>query len=191
MLVTRYHEDGRAKPIVAIASVIDTTSCDLPWSLSEELTMAITQNVQRHPDLFVEPSYDLTLADNPFSLDLSWMNKEFKAPHHEFVVFLELAKHEVQPVLKHDLPKEELSSSLDIAVRLRVVDVRKGEPEIILQELVEGDFFIPKNLFPTNYEVACWGTREYESTLLAQAHQQIVRSISSRIADYILLAKSR
>ena len=35
--MTRYHEDGKKKPSVAIASMIDTTSFEIPWSLSEEL----------------------------------------------------------------------------------------------------------------------------------------------------------
>ena len=37
-----YHEDGRAKPIVVINPVINSTSYDVPWSLSEEFTDLMT-----------------------------------------------------------------------------------------------------------------------------------------------------
>ncbi|MCB1084637.1 MAG: hypothetical protein KDK60_00890, partial [Chlamydiia bacterium] len=36
--VTRFHDDGRAKPVVAFVPVFDRSGAKLGWSLSEEFT---------------------------------------------------------------------------------------------------------------------------------------------------------
>ena len=38
---SRFYDDGRSRPVVALSTVIDSTSYDVPWSLSEELTHLI------------------------------------------------------------------------------------------------------------------------------------------------------
>lgn len=76
--VSRYHEDGRAKPIVAVAPMLDTTSFDAPWSLSEELTSMIVQRVGQSGEIFVRSAENSAFAENPFAGDLSWMKREFE-----------------------------------------------------------------------------------------------------------------
>ena len=85
---TRYHEDGRAKPVAAVPLMIDTTSFDAAWSLSEELTEAVVQLVAKTGKIFVQLQDDCAIANNPFGNDLAWMKSEFQ--NQEFAVFLEL-----------------------------------------------------------------------------------------------------
>ena len=188
---TRYHEDGRAKPVVAVASMIDTTSFDAPWSLSEELTTMVVERVGRSGQIYVVSKEDDAFDENPFGQDLSWMKRDFQ--EQEFAVFLELVEHEAAPAnkLKQNLPPQEVSINLNMAVRLRVVDLRGAVPKIVLQEMVRDTYFIPKTLIPTDYSIAVWGTDEYRKSPMGIAHEQLVQEIAARVSDYILLAKSR
>src|SRR5882672_2003737 len=82
----RYHEDGRAKPVVALAAMIDTSLFEAPWSLSEELTSAVYQRLAKDGSIFIQSRDDFAIAANPFTDDLSWIKREFQG--EEFVVFL-------------------------------------------------------------------------------------------------------
>ncbi|MBF8262603.1 MAG: hypothetical protein HW387_268 [Parachlamydiales bacterium] len=191
--LTRFHEDGRAKPIVTVASVIDATSFDLPWSLSEELTTMFVSRLSQGGSIFVSRNDNIAYTENPFSPDLSWMKREF--PTNEFVVFLELAEHENVAIAKGNKKVQEVpfetSIDLKMGVRIRVVDLRGTTPQIVLQELVRDSYYIPKTLLPTDYTVAVWGTDEYSKSPLGIAHTQIVEELATRIGEYIHLAKSR
>ncbi|HSX26909.1 MAG TPA: CT253 family lipoprotein [Chlamydiales bacterium] len=190
--VSRFHEDGRAKPAVAVASMIDTTSFDAPWSLSEELTTMISNQLSLGGLIYVQSQEELPFSENPFSGgDLSWMKREFQGK--EFVIFLELVEHEAVPAskTKNIVTPHEVSTNLNMAIRLRVVDLRNETPKIVLQEMIRDSYFIPKTLIPTDYSRVVWGTEDYRKSPMGIAHAQIVQEITTRISDYILLAKSR
>jgi hypothetical protein len=187
-MVSRYHEDGRAKPFVAIAPMLDTTSFDASWSLSEELTSMIVQKVAQSGEIFVQSAESNAFAENPFSGDLSWMKREFE--NKEFAVFLELVQHEAVPAAQDKRPQE-VSSNLNMAIRMRVVDLRGNKPQVVLQEMVKESYFIPRTLLATDYSQVVWGSEDYQRTPMSIAHAQLVQEISNRISDYILLAKSR
>jgi len=195
---TRYHEDGRAKPVVAVASVIDSTSYDIPWSLSDELTSLLRTQLSHKRSFFIPPKEDIdhyiSYANNPFDPDISWMDKGFGT--YEFIVFIELLDH--KNVSEHESENvyyspryQNISTNLVEKVRVRVVDVRGRKPRIILQETLYDSYFISKNQLRTNYDIALWGTDSYNSTPLNSAHNQMTKKIIERIEDYIMLAKSR
>ena len=191
--ISRFHEDGRTKPVVALASVIDTTSFDAPWSLSEELTSMIVDKISQGGAIYVTAKDDLGYTDQPFGSDLSWVKREFS--EDQFVAFIELVEHETVAVSKGkkriaEIPFE-TSTNLKMAVRLRVIDLRGQTPQIVLQEMIRDSYYIPRTLEPTNYAVATWGTDEYARSPMGLAHAGLVGEISSRISEYIQLAKSR
>jgi hypothetical protein len=186
---TRFHEDGRAKPSVAIAPLLDTTSFDVSWNLSEEITSGIMQLVGNTGQIYAHSREDSPFSENPFGSDLSWMKREFHS--EEFVVFLELVEHEFAPVQTKGSSLQEASANLNMAVRVRVIDLRPAVPKIVLQEMVRDSYFIPKTLVPHDYSVATWGTEEYKKSPMDIAHAVIMGQIANRISDYILLAKSR
>jgi len=189
--MTRYHEDGMLKPVAVIAPMIDTTSFEVPWSVSEELTSAITSHMGQGKKIFVISKEDEAFAENPFGQDLQWIKKEF--PNQEFAVFFELVQHETVPVTKtkKGILSPENASNLNITIRLRVVDVRGQTPKIVLQEIARETYFIPKTLSPTDYNTVTWGTPEYARSPMGTAHTQFARELANRVSDYILLAKSR
>src|SRR3990167_8662773 len=127
---SRFHEDGRAKPIVALTSMIDTTSFDAPWSVSEELTTMILSQVSQSGDIYVSSQEEFPYTENPFGADISWMKREFHS--QEFIVFLELVEHEAVPVTKNRTSPQDSSTNLNMAVRIRVIDLRGPTPKIVL-----------------------------------------------------------
>ncbi|MEN9654949.1 MAG: hypothetical protein RL235_1061 [Chlamydiota bacterium] len=188
--MTRFHEDGRAKPVVAIAAMIDTTSYEAPWSLSEEFTTSLVRKIGASQQIYVIARDDDPLSDNPFGPDLSWIKQSF--PNEEFVVFLELVEHVVLPAKETNLVSpQEVSSNLNMAVRVRVVDLRSATPKVVLQEKIRDSYFIPKTLIPTNYNAIVWGSEEYMKSPMGIAHSQMIDEMAARIIDYVLLAKSR
>lgn len=191
--LSKYYEDGRARPTVAIVPVVDSTTFDYPWSLSEEFSELLGRKISEKQSLFLpkegmlecEFSYDQDL----FGTDISWMKNSFFP--HEFVVLVEFLKHEKIPLMKRNTPVYELSSNLEMSVRVRIIDLRKNNPQIILQETIADSYFFSKNLLPVDYQVSTWGSEEYAASPLATAHKQIASEVVERINDYILLAKSR
>lgn len=189
MMMTRYHDDGRAKPVLAIAPVIDTTMFDLPWSLSEELTATVVQKVGKSGKIFISSREDDTYTSNPFGVQLDWMKKTFE--DQEFVAFLELVKHEAVPSREGETSTQESSVSLEMALRLRVIDLRSARPSIVLQETIRDNYFVPKELCPSDYNVIAWGTEDFNKSPMGIAHAQLLEQAATRISDYVLLAKSR
>ncbi len=189
----RYHDDGRVKPAVAIASMIDTTSFDAPWSISEELTSMVIKHIAGQGSVFVQSKEEYPIAENPFTQDISWIKRDFN--NQEFVLFMELVEHEIVPAkgksIPHNLAPQEISTSLNMGVRVRLVDVRGVKPRIVLQELVRDSYFIPKSLMAPDYSQIVWGTNEYRKSPMGIAHTQIVQQIAERVSDYIMLAKNQ
>ena len=188
--MTRYHEDGRAKPVAAIATMIDTASFEVPWSISEELTTMISAQIRQTGKIYVVTKEDDAFGENPFGADLSWVKREFS--NQEFAVFLELVEHDMAPATKTKKESpEDNSTNLNMAVRLRVIDARGAQPKIVLQEIVRDTYFIPKTLIPEDYNTLAWGNPAFARTPMGIAHAQLANEIATRISDYILLAKSR
>ncbi len=184
----RYHEDGRAKPVVALAAMIDTSLFDSPWSLSDEFTSLIYQKVAKNSSIFIQSRDDFAIAANPFTDDLSWVKREFQG--EEFAVFLELAEHNLNPKSKKASDSES-ANALEMGIRIRVVDLRGSEPKIVLQEMVRDSYYIPKSLVRIDYESILWGSDGYRKTPMGIAHNRIAAAVAERISDYVLLAKSR
>ncbi len=191
---SRFHEDGRAKPVIAIASAIDTTSFECAWSLSEEITSMVTSQISQSGKIFVHSNVEFPFVENPFGADLSWVKREFQ--NEEFVVFLELVEHENTPAVKGKRESatyspQEVSTNLNMSIRFRVLDIRGSTPKIVLQEQIRDSYYIPKTLIPTDYNAVVWGSDEYKKSPMGIAHAQFVQEISARVMDYVLLAKSR
>lgn len=195
---TRFHDDGRAKPVVTIVPVLDSTCYDIPWSLSEELSSLINQKINRQNNIYIsknEGEFFLSSHDNPFGNNIEWTKKSFKS--NEFVVFLELLEHDDIPLLKttknpKKLPEARKSASnLNMSIRLRIIDIRGDAPKIVLQEMIQDTFYMANNIDKTDYNTVTWGTNEYVTSPMGIAHTQFVKQVIERITDYIMLAKSR
>jgi len=194
--VARFHDDGRAKPVVTIVPVIDSTYYNVPWSISEEFTNIIKNNISKQGNIYFgkENSTHLSTTINPFGKDISWAKD---LSNTEFLVFLELIEHEDVPIVKtvknpNKIPEIRRSSfNLNISMRIRIIDVRKRTPQIVLQEKIKENFYIANNIEKPNYNTVTLGTKEYKRSPLSKAHTKFSKKIIDRISDYIMLAKSR
>ncbi len=196
--VSRFHDDGRAKPVVALVPIFDRSESTLPWDLSEEFTATIEHRFQKMNNFFLSTPLQIhnavtciDSATDPFGVDLSWAKSAFKK--EEFLILIELVEHKIHPKEAKNafFDKFTPSNELDVTMRLRVIDLRKSEPKIILQEILHHTHFIPKlaeDKMPTPDK---WRHKTYAVSPLGFAHLQISKEVAKRIDQYIGLAKSK
>jgi hypothetical protein len=184
------------KPAVALVPLIDNTIHYTSWSLSEELTSTIYDRLSSKDNLQLTDSEKirtttkkLSQTNDPFGSNISWIKKVFA--ENEFVVFMELVQHEEIPVnASAGSSLKDSSLALNMTVRVRVVDLR-GEPKIILQELVQDTHHILKQFSRYNFYQAAWGQEGYDISPLGLAHSKLTKEIAGRVEDYILMAKQQ
>lgn len=183
-------------PSVAVAPVIDSSGSELSWNLSDEITYSLSSRlVQKCRMQVTDPQRTKSqikkskIHDNPFGDDLSWVKKTFTSD--DFVVFIEVIEHEEQ-LRSGDASRslESLSADLVLALRLRIVDLRKENPQVILQEIIQDSHFIPRQFTKYNFHQAPWNSEEFSITPVGIAHALLIKELSSRIEDYILLFKN-
>ena len=183
------------KPVVAIAPVINSTEEDSTWSLSDEFTYCITHQLAQKNhfslinfDKTLATAQQPTLSQNPFEQDVSWLKKAFS--HHGFVVFLELVEHNevVRQNDKQTIDSKKCSAELLMTMRVRVFDLRKNEPKVVLQELVHESHLIPRPFTRSNFQQEKWGHEMFTISPMGLAHSQFIKHICNRLEDYILLA---
>jgi len=195
--VSRFHDDGRAMPVVALTPVYDRHEIHIPWELAEDLTYVIKNRLARNNAMYINAGDSLTLeehirsGDNPFVGDLTWTKKSYK--DSEFVIFMELVEHDMHPKQTSGslLDKITPSYELEMTMRLRVVDLRSETPKIVLQELIHQTHLMPKPFAQIEFDEAKWGKKTYSISPLGLAHSSLCKEASTRLEEYILLAKSR
>jgi hypothetical protein len=195
---TRYYDDGRSKPIVALVPVFDRSGAKISWSLSEEFTDQLRQRFLKQSQFYINTPEQINAeietlneTNNPFSRDYAWIGKAFG--EEEFVVFAELVEHDIHPkaTKKNFIDKLTPSCELSMTMRVRVFDLRGEKPEIVLQELFHQSHLIPKPSDLTEQSDDRWKKMSFSITPLGLAHSQFSKEIAKRIEDYILLSKSR
>jgi hypothetical protein len=195
-MVVRFHDDGRAKPVLSLVPMMDHSNSNVPWNLSDELTSTIAYRLAQKNSIYLVDQETvksivrkLTENEHPFRSDLSWVKDAFHG--YEFVAFLELVEHD--QVISHSLKDEYAGSifpgDLFMTVRLRVVDLR-DTPKVILQEMIHRAHHIPKQFIDTDYTKVSWGKDSYSISPLGLSHSELAKEIASRIEDYLLIAKS-
>lgn len=195
---TRYHDDGRSKPIIALVPVFDRSGAEFSWSLSEEFTDHLRQVFLKKNNFYINTPEQinteigaLSEANDPFAKDISWVSNAFKK--EEFVVFTELVEHDIHPKRGKGSFFDKFTPSCEISLtmRVRIFDLRGDEAEIVLQELIHQSHLIPKPSDPSQQNPDQWKKFTFSITPLGLAHSQFVKEVSKRIEDYILLSKSR
>jgi hypothetical protein len=96
---------------------------------------------------------------------------------------MELVQHELKTVKKNKQFQGPLN--LDMALRIRVVDLRGKKPTIVLQELIQNSYFIAQTLADVDYNQTAWGSMQYKTTPLYHAHLELLEEAYKRIVAYI------
>ncbi|MBM3199008.1 MAG: hypothetical protein FJZ58_07155 [Chlamydiae bacterium] len=184
-------------PRVAILPLIDNSEQSLSWNISDEFTYTLCSRLDQKGLLQIAPlsrikahMKKMRSTYNPFGSDLAWTKQVFA--EEDFVVFLELIEHREElnmpSARQANVSPETLSAELNICLRLRILDLRKQEPVITLQEIFQESHFIPRQFTKVNFHQATWNTEEFALSPVGIAHTQLLKQLKSRIEDYILLA---
>ncbi|MDN3508257.1 MAG: hypothetical protein P0S94_04985 [Simkaniaceae bacterium] len=196
--VSRYHDDGREKPVVVVAPVYDRHSVEMPWNLAEDLTFTIRNKMLKRNTMYLTAS-DHTVSveslleegKNPFVGETKWISDQFK--EGEFVAFVELVEHKIHERTPTNSIFEVVTPDyvLNAKMRVRIFDLRGIEPTLVLQEIINQSHLIPTQIATMNFKQARWGRKTYGITPLGIAHSLLCKETAKRIEDYVLLAKSR
>lgn len=189
-------QDVKVKPIVAVVPMISSATYDLNWDISQELNLEVIHRLTQKNAFYLVDQDKLKKMlgnqinpQNFFGSHLAWMKKNFH--HHEFVVFTELLEHHEMPLVfqKGQLPSD-APAQLNMSVRLRIVDLRSFSPQLILEEVVEHSVTVPKQYTHGHYTPLAWQEEGYATSFHGIVHAELVRELTSRIEDYIQLAKN-
>lgn len=195
---TLFHDDGRVKPKVSLVNVYDSSQSDLSWSLSEEFTTSIESRFFQHKKLFISRDFNsltdpsiLQTSSNPFMGEVEWV-KELRS-NTEFVVFMELLEHNYHPNDKENgffNNPNNRAFELNLAMRIKVVDMRGDRPLVILSEVIRQTNSIPWQFASIDYDSTVWGKTTFSLSPMGLAHSSFAKKIAAQIEDYILLAKT-
>ncbi|MCF7806562.1 MAG: hypothetical protein K9M07_06570 [Simkaniaceae bacterium] len=192
---TLYHDDGRCKSKVAFFNLVDHSKSNLPWDLSEEMTVEISKKLRQDDLTFLIPEdqiaweYPLqTEPLNPFK-DHHWLIENH--PDAEFIVFTELVEHDIVASNPDQDATQKTSYRLNLSTRVKVIDLRDDIPKVILQEIISQSQFIPWQFAGIDYNKTQWGKVMFTMTPIGLAHNRMIKTVAKRVQDYVLLAKSK
>lgn len=178
------HDDGTRKPHVAMIPIINSLDEKLPDDFAEMFTQSARYEMMNNSILYLfsedEISTDLARCPNKgfFTQDLSFAKAFTEA---EFVVAAELIEHQVIPYEKDKaaiLGLKNASSGnliLIMKLRLRIIDVRKEKPRIILQEIMASNH----RVFGIINEDACKISSDHF------AYETLIQDFVSRVENII------
>lgn len=192
-----FHDDGKAKPQVAIVPIYDRSGAKMPWNLSMELSEALTEKIANSGHFFLTKDFDMlglahlrTSDINPFLDDISWIGEVQTGT--EFIVFVELVEHKLAANGEGTgfmNMKIFQSYNLDMTMRVKVIDIRTKTPRVILQEIVEDSYYIPWRLKSINYTPGGWSKTAFSLSPIGMAHGKMVKKVTGQVEEYIILAK--
>ena len=191
----RYHNDGVAKPKVAVVKVIDTSSHTLKWNLAAEFTELLMENLFNQSKFYLTDDFHMIggeqlkqLKLSPYSEDLAWLLEMNSSS--EFVLFTEILKHNIEtPKGKIYNPLSHVKT-LELSIRVCILDIRKETPKVVLQEIITENYSIPFNFGSFDENGSSISKSTFNLSPLGIAHRNILSKVSKEIEDYILLAQS-
>lgn len=188
------HDDGTAKPKVALLPIINTVEDCLPWDVANEVNQRLRYQAMCSGELFLLSENEIASrlqGCKPFDYfgsDMSFIDRFCGA---DYIVALEVIQHQVIPFKKGacavNIPPQKYrwKSVLQMKLRLKVIDVRYKNPKILMQEIFTSDYAIPVEQECIDYRRCCWGTNAFLSTPWGRAHQIMVEDLVCRIETII------
>jgi hypothetical protein len=185
-----YHDDGTPKPYVAFVPIISECKSEVPWDVTRELTNDMRREMMKHGKLFLSREADiqkqLAACSKKDLTSSDLMPSLYFQPAH-FVVVLELVEHrqvpyergKIKPLYLAYVPNPEDAYVLMMKIRVKIVDIRGGEPKLIRQEMILSNHVMQKDALKES--IALWGKKGYLSSPLGIAHARFVRDVVEKI----------
>lgn len=183
------HDDGTLKPHVVFLPVRSNCQIDLPWDTSAEITQGVRNEIMNNGDLFffspqkIQRDMEACGDVDYFGQDLSFTQCFCGA---DFLVISELIEHRYCPYEKGKYkPIYQVqcacSKVLAMKLRVRIIDLRRDKPRIVLQEIFTSNHMLPVYTDSTDYSTCGYGTKGYSSTQIGMAHYRLSRDFANRI----------
>lgn len=193
--VTQYSHTGKLKPIVAVLPVIDSSNqkC-VSWDLSNEFSDELRNRLAESSRVYLLRDEKGSLASSktlnealPTAIGQNMVTGFSPA---EFLIVTELLEQNITPygIASNCKDKPFIAESgamLTLSMRVRVIDIRKDNPEVILQEVVDTDYNITRPYLFTDYSRFGWGTDAFAHTPIGIAHAKLVKDVLAHIEGYI------
>lgn len=187
-----YHDDGTPKPRVAVMPIIDSSQSGLTWDVSKELSDELYYSLMDSGQLYVlSPSEMGTNYPHPSDLFGSDLTVTREVCNTDFIVALELIDHSVVPCTQADSQVNSkgvyhpFNNVVNLSMRVRVIDVRRQTPRVILYEVLKCGYVITPSNNGIDYSTVCYGSNEFVKTPYGIAHQRMTKNLSTRLEGII------
>ncbi|MCI0382052.1 MAG: hypothetical protein L0207_03250 [Chlamydiae bacterium] len=136
-------------PTTALIPLFDSSSHTLPWDVANELTYSIRQKLVKNGKLSLlndsitsKVKKKLRETSNPLGVDSEFIKEHFK--NKEILIFMELVYYRESLLDEQENAGMNHPSEIEIAVRVKVLDLRASQINILLQELVKHRAIVPR-----------------------------------------------
>lgn len=190
-----YHDDGTPKPKVVVIPLVDSSNCELPWNVSEEITVGIHQQLMDSGEFYVPspsevgPVWGSIRQINLFTADLSNENLHRDFTNTDYIIALELIEHstrqETPCVGKRGFKCCAANRLLTTRVRIKIIDIRCNAPKIVLYEVFKTCYALTPSTGAIDLGEIAWGSPGYEKTPCGIAHERLIRSLAARFEEVI------
>lgn len=192
-----YHDDGTLKPKVALMPIIDSSQCQLPWDVTEEVADGIYYELMNSGEFYVVspkemgPGWMKKDQIDFFSNDCSYAG-DFK--NTDFIVAMEIVERSVLPcdpctfTVKQVPDCHPSNRTLTWRIRIKIIDIRYCEPKIVLYEVFKTCYTGTPTKGGADGEI-CWKTDAYPRSFCGMGHQRVISNLTKRLEEVIWSAK--
>ncbi|MCH9620724.1 MAG: hypothetical protein S4CHLAM20_01250 [Chlamydiia bacterium] len=190
-----FHDDGLAKPKLAVVKVIDNSSHNLEWDLSTELTDFLVEQLFSSSRFYLTDDFHLigsnqlkSMELSPYSDDMRWLLEMNSSS--EFVLFTEILNHHIETPISTSYNPLSHIKTLHLSLRICVLDIRRQSPKVILQETINKTYSIPFAFGKYEEDGSPLTKNTFALSPIGIAHKSILSEATKEIEDYILIAQS-
>ena len=182
-----YHDDGRPKPKVVLLPVVDESTADLPWDVSQELTSSMRYEIMNNGELYLwsQEEVDRQVARTG---PVDFFTPEGALAHNfcgaDFVILTEFLEQK-DPLAAGHLPHYVPCREVVIKTRIKVVDIRGNCPRIVQQEIFTNSYIVSSELERKLPAKSGVGAVAYQRTPVGNAHQRMVLDVVDRMEKVI------
>lgn len=179
------HDDGRAKPQVALVPVLVPSNYTGATDLSRELTNKMRMDIMNDGELYLFSNAEVHEGLSRINqVDLLTSGEDFARSFcsADFVVLTELIHTPVSPTCLQGTTLYQ--HNFIVKLRIKIIDLRPRCPRVVLQEIMTGDYPIPCTLEEINSGILN-GCLDNKDSPYGRAHHRLVCWSVKRIEEVI------
>jgi hypothetical protein len=189
----RYVRPCYKVPRVMILPIFNSTSQNVDWNVADEIDEEIRDQIFENNSLYLVHQDETILRNfyvHDFSLEETCWKVHGICSKIDYVVLVDIVKHEVVPNERLSLEEDEQTNTLHscasvllMKARLTIMDMRGDSPAILVQEMISSNQLIPKEYEFWNYKKHGWGSCSYTDSPMDKAHRRLADVIVRRLEN--------